>query len=164
MTRTGRTLTEYMDMGAAGMVALLSFINYLPPDSALYQSMNPDDENGPWFTTVKTNAILADLYDAYMANPLLLLAELDSYFQIKSQKQAGSNTEYVLDAIKDCGISKAQVTLASDGRVLSGKFHLEDGNVVSVKVLSMKKTEEKPASFFSPDRKFTSDWIVTDLR
>ena len=26
MTRTGRTLTEYMEMGAAGMVALISFI------------------------------------------------------------------------------------------------------------------------------------------
>ena len=104
------------------------------------------------------------LYDAYVANPLLLLAELDSYFQIKSQKQAGSNTEYVLHSIKDCGISQAQVTLASDGRVLSGKFHLEDGNVVSVKVLSMKKAEERSLSFFSLSRKFGSDWVVTDLR
>ena len=65
MTRTGRTLDEYMDMGAAGRVALLSFIQYLPPDSALYRELNPDDENGLWFTTLKTNAILADLYDAY---------------------------------------------------------------------------------------------------
>lgn len=104
------------------------------------------------------------LYDAYMANPLLLLAELDSYFQIKSQKQVGSNTEYVLHAIKDCGISQAQVTLASDGRVISGNFQLEDGNVVSAKVISMKKTEERSLSFFSPSRKFGSDWVVTDLR
>ena len=104
------------------------------------------------------------LYDAYMANPLLLLAELDSYFQIKSQKQVGSNTEYVLHAIKDCGISQAQVTLASDGRVISGNFQLEDGSVVSAKVISMKKTEERSSSFFSPSRKFGSDWVVTDLR
>ena len=65
MTRTGRTLDEYMDLGAAGRVALLSFIQYLPPDSALYRELNPDDEKGLWFTTLKTNAILADLYDAY---------------------------------------------------------------------------------------------------
>lgn len=67
MTRTGRTLDEYMEMGAAGKVALISFIQYLPPDSALNRSMNPKDEFGEWYTTVKTNAILADLYDAYAA-------------------------------------------------------------------------------------------------
>ena len=54
-------------MGAAGMVALISFINFLPPDSALNQAMNPDDEFGEWYTTVKTNAILADLYDIFVA-------------------------------------------------------------------------------------------------
>ena len=62
------------------------------------------------------------------------------------------------------GISQAQVTLASDGRVISGNFQLEDGNVVSAKVISMKKTEERSSSFFSPSRKFGSDWVVTDLR
>ena len=67
MTRTGRTLSEYMDMGAAGRVALLSFINYLPLDSALNNEMNPEDDRGPWFTTVKTNAILADIFDLYVA-------------------------------------------------------------------------------------------------
>ena len=67
MTRTGRTLNEYMEMGAAGMVALISFVNYLPPDSALHMEENPDDEVAGWFTTVKTNAILADLFDIFVA-------------------------------------------------------------------------------------------------
>lgn len=67
MTRTGRTLQEYMDMGAAGMVALISFIQNLPPDSALNRSMNPDDEFGPWYTIMQTNRILADLFDAFVA-------------------------------------------------------------------------------------------------
>ena len=44
MTRTGRTLSEYAEMGAAGKVALLSFINYLPPDSRLREAMDPQDE------------------------------------------------------------------------------------------------------------------------
>ena len=54
-------------MGAAGKAALISFINYLPPDSALYREMNPRDELGVWPTRAKTNAILADLFDLIMA-------------------------------------------------------------------------------------------------
>ena len=46
MTRTGRTLEEYMDMGAAGKVALISFIENLPIDSALDHAINPKDEYG----------------------------------------------------------------------------------------------------------------------
>ena len=67
MTRTGRTLTEYMEMGAAGKVALISFIRYLPPDSALRLEMDPKDEYAAWYTTLKTNAILADIFDAYVS-------------------------------------------------------------------------------------------------
>lgn len=67
MTRTGRTLSEYMDMGAGGKLALLSFIENLPPDSALNREMNPKDEWGPWLSTLKTNAILADIFDVYVA-------------------------------------------------------------------------------------------------
>ena len=67
MTRTGRTLTEYMEMGAAGKVALISFIRYLPPDSALRLEMDPKDEYAAWYTTLKTNAILADIFDAFVA-------------------------------------------------------------------------------------------------
>lgn len=67
MTRTGRTLTEYMDMGATGKVALLSFIEHLPPDSALGRELNPDNEAIDWFSTMKTNAILADLFDVFVA-------------------------------------------------------------------------------------------------
>ena len=65
MTMTGRTLSEYMAMGAAGRAALVSFVRYLPPDSATYREMHPRDEVGAWYTTVKTNAILADIYDAF---------------------------------------------------------------------------------------------------
>lgn len=67
MTRTGRTLEEFMMMGAAGKVALISFINYLPIDSTLRQAQNPKDEFGEWHTTAKTNAILADLLDVTVA-------------------------------------------------------------------------------------------------
>lgn len=67
MTRTGRTLTEYLQMGAAGRVALISFITNLPPDSALTKSINPKDEFGVWYTQAQTNRILADLFDAFVS-------------------------------------------------------------------------------------------------
>ena len=67
MTRTGRTLFEYLNMGAAGKVALLSFIGYLPEDSALMREMDPKDETWKWTTTKQTNIILADLFDAFSA-------------------------------------------------------------------------------------------------
>lgn len=56
-----------MNMGAAGRVALISFIENLTPDSALNRAMNPDDEYGQWYTTAKTNTILADLFDVYVS-------------------------------------------------------------------------------------------------
>ena len=66
MTRTGRTLDEYMNMGAAGKVALVSFIENLPIDSALGKELNPKDEVIPWYSTLKTNIILADIFDAFV--------------------------------------------------------------------------------------------------
>ena len=100
----------------------------------------------------------------YMGNPVLLLAKMDEFFKVQSQQSVGSRYVYVMDSIADCGISQVTLTLSPDGRIVSGKFSLDDGNVFSVKVSSMKKTEEKPASSFSPQIKFGSDWIVTDLR
>lgn len=65
MTRTGRILEEYINMGAAGLVALVSFIQCIPIDSELYKEMNPKDEFSAWSSVAKTNAILADIYDVY---------------------------------------------------------------------------------------------------
>lgn len=53
-------------MGAAGVVALISFIKFVPVDSELRRAMNPKDEFGEWNTRMKTNAILADLYDVFV--------------------------------------------------------------------------------------------------
>lgn len=67
MTRTGRTLGEYLAMGADGACALAAFVRYLPPDSMTYRDVHPRDELWAWSSTLKTNAILADLFDAYAA-------------------------------------------------------------------------------------------------
>lgn len=52
-------------MGAAGKVALLSFIRYLPPESELKREMNPKDEIGQWNSVQQTNILLADIFDAF---------------------------------------------------------------------------------------------------
>lgn len=106
----------------------------------------------------------SDVEQDYMSNPVLLLSKMDEYFKVQSQTTVNSKYVYVLESIASCGISKLTLTLLSDGKVVSGEFTLNDGNVLSVKVLSMKKAEEKPVSFFSPQTKFGSDWVVTDLR
>ena len=76
---------------------------------------------------------------------------------------AGS-VSYSLDVVAECGVAEADVVLSGNGAVTKADFVLTDGSVLKVYVSSMKKTEEKQASFFSPDRRFGSDWIVTDLR
>ena len=90
MTRTGRTLAEYMDMGAAGIVALLSFINYLPPDSALSSAMDPQNEVGEWYTTMKTNAILADIFDVFVSANTKKGRKAKEYPRPKKKRKIGS--------------------------------------------------------------------------
>lgn len=90
MTRTGRTLSEYIDMGAAGMVALLSFINYLPMDSQLRQAMDPQDEVGEWSTTKKTNMILADIFDVFVSANTKKGHKAKQYPRPKQKRKIGS--------------------------------------------------------------------------
>lgn len=90
MTRTGRTLSECIDMGAAGMVALLSFINYLPMDSQLRQTMDPQDEVGEWSTTKKTNMILADLFDVFVSANTKKGHKAKQYPRPKQKQRIGS--------------------------------------------------------------------------
>ena len=78
-----------MNIGAAGLVALLSFINYLPPDSALRAAMDPQDEFGDWYTTRKTNVILADLYDAFVASKTKKGRKAKEYPRPRQRKRIG---------------------------------------------------------------------------
>lgn len=90
MTRTGRTLNEYIAMGAAGKVALISFIKYLPHDSALKREMNPKDEEIlEWSTQTKTNAILADIFDAFVAAHTKKGRKAKEYPRPKQKKAIG---------------------------------------------------------------------------
>ena len=90
MTRTGRTLSEYINMEAAGMVALLSFINYLPMDSRLRSAMDPQDEVGEWSTIKKTNIILADIFDVFVSANTKKGHKAKQYPRPKQKKRIGS--------------------------------------------------------------------------
>ena len=59
---TGRTLGEFFDMGAGGVVALAHILKFLDIDSKTMQRRGMDLEN--WGTPLHTEAMLADLFDA----------------------------------------------------------------------------------------------------
>lgn len=63
MTRTGRTLHEYLAMGAAGIVALCHFLRHLPLDSATAAEVSGYRGIAEWSQTTKTNILMADIYD-----------------------------------------------------------------------------------------------------
>lgn len=77
-------------MGAAGLAALLSFINYLPPDSSLRAEMDPNGEIGEWYTTMKMNVILADIFDAFVAANTKKGRKAVEYPRPRQKKRIGS--------------------------------------------------------------------------
>lgn len=97
---------------------------------------------------------------AYLNNPAVLFVNLSRYFDVKS----GRNGVYELVSKVDCGVESAEVTVRSDGTLTDGVFNMSDGCRMNVKVSSMKQVEKKSVTFFQPQKKFSSEWIVTDLR
>jgi hypothetical protein len=68
LMQTGYTLD---DVGASlSWDALKSFLTYARPDSALFRQINP--ELADWSVTLKTNIILADIYDQLAVTNALL--------------------------------------------------------------------------------------------
>ncbi len=59
---------------------------------------------------------------------------------------------------------EAAPELASMKAGSEASFDLPDGMKATVKVRSIKKTDGKDISFFRPDYKFDSSWVITDLR
>lgn len=99
MTRTGRTLAEYIDMGAAGTVALCHFVAHLPADSVTISEASGYDYLPQWTSTLKTNAMLADLYDSISALRYIVTAS-------RSKKKVKKPKPYPRPWVKDKGIKK----------------------------------------------------------
>jgi hypothetical protein len=64
----------------------------------------------------------------------------------------------------DCGVLSAEVTFGEDGRLRSGRFALDGGETLNIRITYIRKEQKKDISFFCPDMEFDSDWVVTDLR
>ena len=66
MTTTGRTLAEYLRL-PDGLIALVHFAQNLGMDSATICAASGHERQSDWALRFKTNAILADVYDAVSA-------------------------------------------------------------------------------------------------
>lgn len=67
MTRTGRSLDEWLDAGAAGMVALAHFCRHLDTASATWRSVTGRTGWAGWDDGLTANRILTDIYNAIAA-------------------------------------------------------------------------------------------------
>lgn len=107
---------------------------------------------------------ISDEMESYVANPLLLLNELDKYFAVTGKTNRPGLTEYSLEAVRSCGVKKATVQISEGGIIKSGSFALDDGNILDFKVTGFKPVPSRPESDFRPQVSFDSSWVVTDLR
>lgn len=98
--------------------------------------------------------------DAFLQNPALLFTGLKDNFEV-----IGANgSVFQLRPEVDCGIDECTVRMNKDGDLASGEFIMSDGQVVSVEVSAIKKSDRKDISSFRPTQSFDSSWMVTDLR
>ena len=63
MVQTGRTLEEYIAMGAPGVVALAHYNAHMGLDTATFRSAQGLKDGMEWSSSFKQAALLADLYD-----------------------------------------------------------------------------------------------------
>lgn len=63
MVQTGRTLEEYMGMGAPGVVALAHFNMHLDMDTATWRAVQGLSDSMEWSSQFKQAAMMADMYD-----------------------------------------------------------------------------------------------------
>lgn len=97
-------------------------------------------------------------------DPAIFFQNLDKYFKVTEKKVSDGVEVYSLNAVEDCGVKSAELTLKPDGTIVSAVIGLSDGGKMDVKVRSMKVEEKKSVTFFRPSMSFDEAWIVTDLR
>lgn len=102
--------------------------------------------------------------DEMLNDPAIFFQNLDKYFKVAGKAFADGVEVYTLNAVEDCGVKSAELTLEPDGTIVSAIIELSDGGKMDVKVRSMKVEEKKSVTFFRPSMSFDEAWIVTDLR
>ena len=106
--------------------------------------------------------------DAYMSNPVLLLANLNNMFTISAPSKSGNTLVYKLSPKQSCGITSGSVVVNvadSNPVFTSGTFQTTDGGQLDVKIKSMTFSDKKPLTFYVLNLSgFDSSWMITDLR
>lgn len=100
---------------------------------------------------------------SYMSNPALLFRDMDKVFTVVSSAPAGSCVKYQLSACESCGIDKATLEIDNNAVLKTAGFTMDDGSVMTIKVLSMTSQPLKAKDYFYPFD-ISAEWIVTDLR
>ena len=106
--------------------------------------------------------------DAFLSNPALLFANLNTVFTVSDPVRKGGEMVFNLTPKKACGLDSGTVTLNTTGVVpvfVSGLFKITDGGQLDVKIKSMTFVEKKPLTFYTIDLSgFDSSWMISDLR
>ena len=105
--------------------------------------------------------IIEDAGSSDEAGPALILAQLDKVFNLASVKDGRI---FTMTPKTDCGVSSAEITFGEDGSLRSGRFRLDGGETLDIRITYIRKEQKKDVSFFCPDIVFDSEWVVTDLR
>lgn len=103
----------------------------------------------------------AGIAEDLASSPALILARLDDAFKVTSVR---GEQVFLMSPKVDCGIVSAEMTFGDDGGLRSGRFILDGGDVLDIRITYIRNEQKKDASFFCPDIEFDSDWIVTDMR
>lgn len=111
---------EVKDVGRSiSWGALLSFLTHLPPDSALSRELDP--ESSAWYTTAKTNLILADLFDilATINGNMVAIARRKAARKIDPYPRPGArhkNAEHIVGELRTFAEINSWITDAAKER------------------------------------------------
>lgn len=108
--------------------------------------------------------------DVFLANPALLVGNLDSMFRLRSSHSATVNGKAVekltLEPVVDDDIKSLVACITPDGtRLVQLVAIMKDGTATSFTIPSFKFVGKSDSSMFSVNGKeFDSSWVITDFR
>jgi hypothetical protein len=104
---------------------------------------------------------------AFLTNPARIVLSIGDSFILNAVNPSPDAKAQIYSLIpkSSSGIDYLNVELLEDSASLRNvTFALSDGNLVKIKVSSMKLTPEAAVEIFRPQTVFDSKWIVTDFR
>lgn len=109
----------------------------------------------------------SDSDGGYTVNPAMLLVRMNEMFKVREVRDSGNGKTiiYLLEPVGKSDIEYMNVGVTASGSsITDAEIALDDGNMINIKVSSMKLTPVRSVECFRPEKVFDSNWIVTDLR